>query len=735
MDSSGNTFSAQHALGSSCVPGISGLGVGFTTVKDVVQVPDEPQFTIDQHIAAAAWVNPTTVAGDQPIVLKRLNNKTAFSLGIHNGNIEMAVTTTDGHTFISRAPISANVFTHVAGMYDGRFLFLFINGEQFGQVFAGLPVRNVFAPIRIGATTQTQSFHGVIDDVWVSTNAVSKDEVIALSCIQRPFTMAVSPATSGPVQAGTTVPYTVSVTNNDVGACRPSNYEMFIQRSFPGPGGFGGSGPIRVADAGVGRDGGSGGAGGAGGSGGPISNAGIDTVVNPPVVFNVNPGASTSFEADVTGSEDAEPGVHHIPFTVFSFGQNFMSQNGELVYELSEPTGCVVKTKRELMITSTSVVDDPTRTQQFGFFGDGGTSAPSQGVWTFGRLMRDLAPTPADAPALVEKLFQTWLTDQTVNGFTIPARTDIQRVVLGNFPRLPDGSLDLDRAPLRLQAIVNRMDLRNLAEGNAGEGRFVFGVIGPFGSVEQFTVIFEYKLPAATEADVQEWANLWHDLGSHPFPSEEYNAALEAITLRFSGRGAAPGRVNGSALSQLRTNEISLFPRWELREFVLSQTTGFLAPTTVKLTPDLGFNGSQTLADFVVQNAPAIIAEKHTVPEQFEGAPFLAGSVFNDLVVWQSPSINLSNSDARFEFSKNTCNGCHGPETNTTFLQITPRFSGQEATLSPFLTGTTVIDKFTGQSRTLNDLARRNADLRGLACGPTGGAPAPSLSKGIQRAD
>jgi hypothetical protein len=394
------------------------------------------------------------------------------------------------------------------------------------------------------------------------------------------------------------------------------------------------------------------------------------------------------------------------------------------------------------MITSTSVVDDPTRTQQFGpvFFNDaggaGGGVLPSQGVWTFGRLMRDLAPTPADAPALAEKLFQTWLTNQTVNGFTIPARAaGIQRVVLGNFPRTPDGSLDLDRAPMRLLAIVNRIDLRNLAEGNAGEGRFVFGVIGPFGSVEQFTVIFEYKLPAQTEADVQDWANLWHDLGSHPFPSEEYNAALEAITLRFSGRNAAPGRVNGSALSQLRTNEISLEPRWELREFVLSPTTGFLAPATVKLTPDLSFNTSTTLGDFVLQNEPAILAEKHTVPEQFNGAPFLAASVFNDLVVWQSKSINSSNSEARFEMSKNTCNGCHGPETNTTFLQITPRFPGQEAPLSPFLTGTTVFDQFTGQPRSLNDLARRNSDLRGLVCGATGGAPAPSLAKGIQRAD
>jgi len=281
--------------------------------------------------------------------------------------------------------------------------------------------------------------------------------------------------------------------------------------------------------------------------------------------------------------------------------------------------------------------------------------------------MRDLAPTPADAPALLEKMLKTWLSDQTVNGFTIPARPAMQNVVLDQFPRMPDGSLDIDHAPVRLLAIVNRFDLRNLDAGNAGEGRFVFGVLGPFGSVQQFTMILEYKLPAKTAQDVQDWANLWHGLSTHPFPSEEYNAALEAVSLKFSGRNAAPDRVNGSALSQLRTNEIALSFRWEFREFNLSAASGMLEPATVKLTPDLGFNDTQTLADFIVQNEPAIVTETHTVPEQFEGAPFLAGSVFNDLIFWQSQSINFTKSEARFQLSKNTCNGCHGPETNTTF--------------------------------------------------------------------
>jgi Concanavalin A-like lectin/glucanases superfamily len=767
IDSSGNGANAQHALNGSCVPGISGLGVEFRTAKDVVQVPDEPQFTVGPRVAVAAWVRPTTVSGDQPVVLKRLNNKTAFSLGIHNGNAEFSVVLTSGRTFISRAPIAANAWTHVAGMYDGRFLFLFLNGEQVGQIAAAGTLRNVFAPIRIGATTGTQHFDGVIDDVWLSTNPVSKEELAGLSCIARPASIAVSPPTSGPVPPGTTATYSVTVTNHDIGMCSPSSYEMFIEQPSPFPGaGTGGStgfgGFSGTEDAGIagsagtageaagGSSGGTGGfaGGGTGGSGGspPTSNDGITTNVFPFALFDIPAGASGTFTVNVTGSEDAEPGVHHLPFSVFNFARFEEPVRGELIYELTEPTGCFVRTKRELMITGTSVVDDPVRTT---FDTSFPTANPqSRGVWTFGRLMRDMAPTPEQAPAFTEHLFRTWLTDQTVNGFTVKARPDIQRVVLDNWPKTIAGALDLDRSPLRLQAIVNRIDLRNLAQGNAGEGRFVFGVIGPFGNVEQFTVILEYKLPAQTAADVLDWANRWHALSTHPFPSEEYNAALEALTLRFSGRNGAPLGVNGNALGQLRTNEISLFPHWEFREFALSRATGQLEETTIKLTPDLGFNETQTLGDFVNQNEAAIIAEQHTVPEQFEGAPFLGGSVFNDLVFWNSKAI-LS-SEARHHFSINTCNGCHGPESNTTFLQISPRFPGSEAFLSPFLTGTTVFDPFSGQARTFNDLARRRGDLTNLVCtsstgvestgttatgasATTSASPTTSVTKGIQR--
>jgi hypothetical protein len=88
-----------------------------------------------------------------------------------------------------------------------------------GQVEEIGTIQNAFAPIRIGATSQTQFLKGVIDEVWLSTNPVSKEQLIALSCISRPSTFAAA-GDSGPVPPGTTVPYNVSATNNDIGACQ-----------------------------------------------------------------------------------------------------------------------------------------------------------------------------------------------------------------------------------------------------------------------------------------------------------------------------------------------------------------------------------------------------------------------------------------------------------------------------------------------------------------------------------
>ena len=185
----------------------------------------------------------------------------------------------------------------------------------------------------------------------------------------------------------------------------------------------------------------------------------------------------------------------------------------------------------------------------------------------------------------------------------------------------------------------------------------------------------------------------------------------------------------------MRTNELSFGANgiWELREFHLSAATGTLSPVPVALTPDRSFNFGEVLADFINQNEPSILAEKHTVPESFAGQPFQAGAIFNDLGTWFAPGVS---DEARHKLALNTCNGCHSAqETGTFFLQIDPRFpGGGPANLSGFLTGITVSDPQTGELRTFNDLGRRNSDLKSIVCPAGGKRPdLANLRKGIDR--
>jgi hypothetical protein len=151
-----------------------------------------------------------------------------------------------------------------------------------------------------------------------------------------------------------------------------------------------------------------------------------------------------------------------------------------------------------------------------------------------------------------------------------------------------------------------------LANGKAGEGRFVFGVLDSSGSETSFTVILEYNLPAKTEADVKNWGLAFQRLSRLKF-GPVFNAKLEKLTQRFAAK----------------------------------------------------------------------------------------------------------NRQAMFRVSLNTCNGCHGGETNTSFLHIRPRQVGEKAFLSRYLTGISVTDPRDGASmRQFNELAFRKADLQAMLCTP-----------------
>lgn len=659
-----SSFSGNHTAFRSvtafCRPGIVNSGVGFDEDDDVVFVPDQPNFVFSEGFTVAAWVKPTDLGGVRTIFRKRQAGASTFVLVENGNNFQIVIGLVNGKAAEVHAPATLDQFTHVAATYDGIFLKLYLDGTEAASKRVVGRLSDGVGPLLMGNDANNRRIDGIIDNVVFDTVPATPAEVVKLTCLPQPSSMNVTPVDPAAVAPGTPVSYDVEITNN---SCDDAS---FFFNTFQ---------------------------------------LGFDPQIN------VNPNFGSAF---VPAASTA-----HVPFSVNAsldieqFGTSQISVTGQLLSSSFESfsqavnfsvfdnsTACTVKPRRELEIRDVSVVDDPVRT------GPGG-------AWTFGKLMEEMAPTPADAPAMVEALLSSFLQQQTVNGFTLPPRSGVQQVL--DSLRGPNGKLDLSRQAFRLLAIANRIDLNDASVSTAGEGRFVFG-FAPFGQVLQATLIIEYNIPAASQADVVDLANAWHALRALAFPSEEYNAALQKVTERFTARNAAPGRTNGSALGQLRTNDFFQFGgAWEFREFHLDATSGMLVPAPVALTPDRSFNNSARLGRFVLANEPAILAEKHTVPLMFEGAPFQGGNVdASDFFTWLVPG---ASPETRNRFARNTCNGCHTQsETGGSQFQVSPRPPFQESQLSGFLLGADVSDFSAGVVRHFNELGRRARILHDLVC-------------------
>jgi hypothetical protein len=410
------------------------------------------------------------------------------------------------------------------------------------------------------------------------------------------------------------------------------------------------------------------------------------------------------------------------------------------------PTSTQAAWDETLFITNPAVVQDPSRTW------DPCTGAGTQGgVWTFAHFIREMSIGSGKTPEqFATDWLSMWLNNYPVNGDIVTARTTMfSQVILpwatasgvsaslvtdstGHRSVVLSAPLNLDIAPFRLLAIVNRIDLGDTVSGpsgysggvtsrptTAGELRFIFNVVQPSpwgGGTEgscgrkQFTTIFEYGVPRTGCSSVVNWAQQWTSLATLGGFTPAYLNQLQSMTESVVLHGSAPARGNQNAIDQIRTNEVALglamgVTTWELREFTLNDenpatglsppSNGELRPHTVALTPDdgtLGAGGSDpTINAFVNTSIPPCTVPP--VPYSFMGHNFLGGNALIPPPSWKATSVLPTLLCARHNFSLNTCNGCHHDDTNTNGTFGSTNFthvnvlSPIPVTLSKFLTG------------------------------------------------
>jgi concanavalin A-like lectin/glucanase superfamily protein len=611
---------AYRSAGVRCSDGVLGQAIAFAAREAIVYVPDQPYVAFARGVTVAAWFRPSGVEGTQTLFRKRAGGGSAFALVIHGGRFRFAIDLGDGGaaSVASPEPARPGVFQHVAASYDGRTLRLYVDGREVATRAVAGAIPAGPGSLLIGNDGAGRRFDGAVDDAVFDLRALTAQQVLELTCIPVAPLVVATPGTTAPTLPDVPVAFDIAVTNRNPPACAAMDFALEARTIEPG------------------------------------------VAIDPDPGFQERPvvrsGTTAHFGFTATPFDAVDTGSFAIGFDVFSLGWGF-TFSGAVHLVVAAPAGCHVIKSRELMITDLSVVQDPARTA-------GG------GVWSFQHLAEQAAAGPGDAPAMIEDLLRSYTARQQIDGAALPPRPGMNRF-LDAWPRTGDGRLDLARSPLQLQAIVDRIDLRDLARGTAGHASFVFAFVED-GFQLPATLMFEYDLPAASEADVLAWAQAFHALGGVAF-SEPYNAALAAITEAFVRRGARPGAVNDSALHAVLSSEAVFGADRQLRSFALSPATGRLVPGALD-----GADGARP---------PAIT----------------------------------------------TCRGCHSvAETGAALQHIAPRFSRGEVSLSPFLRGVTVADPMTGERRRFNDLGRRADDLAALVC-PAVGAPRASVGRGIRR--
>lgn len=320
---------------------------------------------------------------------------------------------------------------------------------------------------------------------------------------------------------------------------------------------------------------------------------------------------------------------------------------------ISLPPPPLVDRDRELLVTDRAVIG-----------GARSDSANAAAPWSFRHAIEALAAVSATDPAtFVNAWLATWQQPSTLaseGSLALSARPDVQKELVCPWLRLTpengcddtcaqctSSKLDLSRAPFRLLAIVNRLDLAETTTGckpEASEGRLVFVATKPGTTTPlSFNAIFEYAVNGTAAGDPA----AWHALGA--LDGDRYAAALEKLTRTFT---------DTAVLGQLRTSENVGSTSWELRQFV--HRTGKLLPTALTNTVKDSLDGTPELAAHVNDHQSSIFDGDNAVPSSLATAfSTMPKADFR----WTSGQASPSTLHL---FGLSTCNGCHAGERGDT---------------------------------------------------------------------
>jgi hypothetical protein len=173
--------------GVSFAPGKVGRAFQFNgTSNQYVDIPDNPSLNLTATLTLEAWIYPQLPLDPvaSPIIKKWGDGADGYALEFSGTNgVNMVVDLYRYEIANSPiAPVAFNQWNHVAGVFDGTKVSIYVNGVLGGTTAASGQIATTHNDFQLGHDpgNPTRIYNGLIDEASIYSNALSASQILAI---------------------------------------------------------------------------------------------------------------------------------------------------------------------------------------------------------------------------------------------------------------------------------------------------------------------------------------------------------------------------------------------------------------------------------------------------------------------------------------------------------------------------------------------------------------------------
>ncbi len=176
-DRSGNDHDGTVFGNAETTAGKVGQGIRFDGIDDVIEVANAPALSLRNAVTASAWVYLEESAAAVQRVIHGGEN--TWGLFVKKNSAYFYVDSSDdgGARRTVSSPIPLRQWVHLAGVYSGTKLSLYVNGNVVAEALSSRNINISGDALTIGGNPPRQYFTGMLDDIRIHDIALSDSEI------------------------------------------------------------------------------------------------------------------------------------------------------------------------------------------------------------------------------------------------------------------------------------------------------------------------------------------------------------------------------------------------------------------------------------------------------------------------------------------------------------------------------------------------------------------------------